>query len=206
MLFGANLGGLPRFTKVFGAIMDIKEFVRVFRERAEGATIKIPKAMEAAFADPQTEQERQIKALIVAYDADQTSKTEQELFRQTKRLADAERTLQSKTTKAATESKRIAVDKIEKAKGKLADLRRADLKPCDSRIFPGSYAPVMFGALQVVASEALRLVGLRPQPVAGFSRIHTPAARDRSAAMDPLRSRFWECPATSASPNKGPMC
>jgi putative SOS response-associated peptidase YedK len=132
-----------KFTKVFGAIMDIKEFVRLFWERAENSTIKIPKAMEAAFADPQTEQERQIKALIVAYTADQVGKTERELFQQTKRLADAERTLQSRTTKAATESKRIAADKIEKAKGKLADLRRTDLKPRDSRIFPGNYAPVM---------------------------------------------------------------
>jgi putative SOS response-associated peptidase YedK len=132
-----------KFTKVFGAIMDIKEFVRVFWERSEGSKIKIPKAMEAAFADPQTEQERQIRALIVAYDADQASRTEQELFQQTKRLADAERTLQSKTTKAATESKRISADKIEKAKSRLADLRRTDLKPRDSRIFPGNYAPVM---------------------------------------------------------------
>ena len=132
-----------KFTKVFGAIMDIKEFVRVFRERAEGATIKIPKAMEAAFDDPQTEPERQIKALIVAYNEDLARTTERQLFQQTKRFADAERTLQSKATKAAAESRRIAVDKIEKAKGKLADLRRTDLKPRDSRIFPGSYAPVM---------------------------------------------------------------
>ena len=132
-----------KFTKVFGAIMDVREFVRVFWERVEGAKIKIPKAMEAAFADPQTEQERQIQSLIVAYGADQASTTEQELFKQTKRLADAERTLKSKTTKAATESKRIAVDKVEKAKGKLADLRRTRLEPRDSRIFPGNYAPVM---------------------------------------------------------------
>ena len=67
-----------KFTKGFGTIMDIKEFVRVFWERAEGVKIKIPKGMEAAFADPQTEQERQIKALIVVDDADQASKTEQE--------------------------------------------------------------------------------------------------------------------------------
>ena len=35
------------------------------------------------------------------------------LFKQRARLADAERTLQTKTTKAATESRRIATDKIE---------------------------------------------------------------------------------------------
>ena len=132
-----------KFTKVFGAIMDVKEFVRMFWERVDGAKIKIPKAMEAAFADPQTEQERQIQSLIAAYGVDQAGKTEQELFKQTKRLADAERTLQLKTTKAAVESKRIAADKIEKAKGKLADLRRTQLEPRDSRIFPGNYAPVM---------------------------------------------------------------
>ncbi len=105
--------------------------------------IKIPKAMEAAFDDPQTELERQIKALIVAYNEDLACKMERQVFQQMKRLADAERTLQSKSTKAAAESRRIAVDKIVKARGKLVDLRRADLKPRDSRIFPGSYAPVM---------------------------------------------------------------
>ena len=67
----------------------------------------------------------------------------QELFKQRKRLADAERTLLAKPTKAATESKRIAAEKIEWAMGKLSDLRRTDLKDRDSRIFPGHYAPVM---------------------------------------------------------------
>ena len=61
----------------------------------------------------------------------------------TTRLADAERTLQTKTTKAALESKRIAGDKIEWALGKLSDLRRSELTDEDSRIFPGHYAPVM---------------------------------------------------------------
>ena len=36
------------------------------------------------------------------------------------------RTLQTKTTKAATESKRIATDKVEWCRSKLADLRRTD--------------------------------------------------------------------------------
>ena len=46
-------------------------------------------------------------------------------------------------TKAATESRRIATDKIAWAMGKLSDLRRTELKDRDSRIFPGHYAPVM---------------------------------------------------------------
>ena len=68
---------------------------------------------------------------------------EQELFAQTKRLNDAERALQTKTTKAATESVRIATDKISKAKLALDDLRRTEQKDRDSRIFPGNYAPVL---------------------------------------------------------------
>jgi Uncharacterised ACR, COG2135. len=71
------------------------------------------------------------------------NKAEQELFKQRARLADAERTLQAKTTKAASESKRIATSKIESTLRGLDDLRRTELKDRDSRIFPGNYAPVM---------------------------------------------------------------
>ncbi|MED5681949.1 hypothetical protein VZ111_22745, partial [Enterobacter hormaechei] len=59
------------------------------------------------------------------------------------RLADAERTLQTKATKAAAESKRIATDKIDATIRRLDDLRRAEPKDRDARIFPGHYAPVM---------------------------------------------------------------
>jgi len=121
----------------------MKDFVRLYWDRAQGAKIKIPKAMDAAFAQPQTDEERQIKQLIDRFNAEQTTQLEQELFKQRKRLADAERTLLTKTTKAASESKRIATDKIEWALGKLSDLRRAELNDEDSRIFPGWYAPVM---------------------------------------------------------------
>lgn len=133
-----------KFVRMFGAIMDIGEFSRLFFERAEGVSkAKIPKAMEAAFASPQNDAEREIEALIDRFNAEQSTKLEQELFRQKKRLADAERTLLTKTTKAATESRRIATDKIDSTMRRLADLERIDLKPRDSRIFPGSYAPVM---------------------------------------------------------------
>ena len=132
-----------KFLRLHGAVMDIAEFVRLYWSRGEGAKVKIPKAMDAVFADPRSEEEREIKALIDAYDREQASKLEQEVFKQRKRLADAERTLQTKTTKAATESKRIATTKVEWALGKLADLRRTALVDEDARIFPGWYAPVL---------------------------------------------------------------
>jgi putative SOS response-associated peptidase YedK len=132
-----------RYVKMFGAQMDIREFARLFWERAEGSKAKVPKAMEDAFREPQTDDERQIKALIDRYNAEQATKVEQELFKQRTRLADVERTLQTKTTKAATESKRIATDKIDAALRRLADFGRTEQEPRDSRIFPGYYAPVL---------------------------------------------------------------
>lgn len=132
-----------KFVREFGAVIDIKEFVRLYWNRKEGAKAKIPKAMDASFANPQSEDEETIKSLIEEFDREQAAKLEQEVFKQRKRLADAERALQTKVTKAATESKRIATDKVEWALGKLADLRRQTLVDEDSRIFPGWYAPVM---------------------------------------------------------------
>ena len=64
----------------------------------------VPKAVDDAFRDPQTDAERQIKASIDRFNAEHATKLEQELFKQRTRLADAKRTLQTKVTKAATAS------------------------------------------------------------------------------------------------------
>src|SRR5688572_4679241 len=132
-----------KYVKAFGADISIKDFVRLYWDRKADSRIKVPKAMDAAFAEPACEPEREILALIDEFNTQQAVKLEQELFKQTKRLADADRTLQTKTTKKALEDQRIATDKIEWAKGKLVDLRRTELIGEDSRIFPGWYAPVM---------------------------------------------------------------
>jgi len=132
-----------RYVKMFGAQMDIREFTRLFWERAEGSKAKIPKAMEDAFREPATDDERQINTFIDRFNAEQATRLEQDLFKQRTRLADAERTLQTKVTKAATESKRIATDKIDAALRRLTDLSRCEPEPRDSRIFPGYYAPVL---------------------------------------------------------------
>jgi putative SOS response-associated peptidase YedK len=99
--------------------------------------------MDAAFDNPQNDDQRTIYRLIREFDERQASTLEQELFKQRKRLADAERKLQNKPTKAAADSQRIAISKIEWCLGKLSDLRRTELIAEDSRIFFGWYAPVM---------------------------------------------------------------
>jgi putative SOS response-associated peptidase YedK len=132
-----------KFLRTYGAVIDIAAFVRLYWNRGQGAKTKIPKAMDAAFADPHSEEEREIAELIARHDREQASLLEQEVFKQRKRLADAERTLQAKTTKAATESRRIATAKVDWALGKLADLRRTSVTDEDARIFPGWMAPVI---------------------------------------------------------------
>jgi len=132
-----------KYVRAWGADISFEDFVRLYWERQSNPRVKVAKAMDAAFSDPQNDAERRIKALIDEFDKQQTAKLEQEVFKQKKRLADAERSLQTKTTKAALESKRIATDKIAWALGKLSDLRRTELNGEDSRIFPGWYAPVM---------------------------------------------------------------
>jgi putative SOS response-associated peptidase YedK len=134
-----------KFVRLFGATMSLREFADLFTRRAAlGPTkVKIPKLMELLFSDPQTPEEVEIKALIDAFHVEQASKLEQEVFKQRKRLNDAERKLQVKSTKAALEDQRIATDKIEKAKADLQDLHRTEAVERDGRIFPLTYAPVM---------------------------------------------------------------
>lgn len=126
-----------KYVKRYGADLDIKAFVELYWARQNGAKVKTPKAMDDALIDSEA------GAAIREFRTGLAMKLEQEMFAQTKRLNDAERALQTKTTKAATESKRIATDKISKAKLGLDDLRRTELKDRDSRIFPGVYAPVL---------------------------------------------------------------
>ncbi|HEX3380138.1 MAG TPA: SOS response-associated peptidase family protein [Paraburkholderia sp.] len=137
------LADYRRYVRMFGAQMSIHEFARLFFERAQDGQAKIPKAMEDAFSAPQSDAEREVWALIGRFRSQQTVKLEQELFKQRTRFADAERSLQTRLTKAASESKRIAQDKIERTLERLEDLGRTDAKAADSRIFPGYYAPVM---------------------------------------------------------------
>jgi putative SOS response-associated peptidase YedK len=139
------LADYRRYVRMFGAKASLGEFVDLFLRRQSDpeARIIIPKSVEAAFDDPQGDEEGQAKQAIDSFRTRQATKFEQELFKQRKRLADAERTLATKTIKAAVESKRIATEKVEWLMGKLAGLRSAELTEDDLRIFPGHYAPVM---------------------------------------------------------------
>lgn len=127
-----------RYQREFGVTLSIDEFARIYGNRGAGAKIKTPKAMDAAFAA-----DGEIGAALAAWERQQVSTLEQEIFKQRKRLADAERSLATKPTKKAAEDQRIAGDKVDASLRRLVDIKRTELLPRDSRIFPGMYAPVM---------------------------------------------------------------
>lgn len=117
-------------------------FEDLFRRRLDDNRVRIPKAMEENFLDPQTSEERRIRDLIVTWRERRTTELETELFRQKQRLAGAERALAVRETRKALEDRRIAANKTEWLLGKLGELRRSAPAPGDARIFPFWYAPV----------------------------------------------------------------
>ncbi|EUC17606.1 UNVERIFIED_ORG: putative SOS response-associated peptidase YedK [Burkholderia sp. CF145] len=133
-----------RYIRMFGAHMSIEDFAKLYFDRAEAASrIKVPKALDVAFLEADEAATDAIRRAIGWFNETQNSALEQELFKQRTRLADAERTLEKKVTKAASAGKRIATDKIEATLRRIDDLKRTELKPQDSRIYPGYYAPVL---------------------------------------------------------------
>lgn len=141
------------YVREFDAGLSIKEFYDLMvRWSRPDSKIKVPRAMLRAFEDPHSEIEKEIKAMIDERNQRDALKFQQTLFEQRKRLADAERALATKLTKAAAENKRIATNKIEAEWGRLDDLQRSEWRPGDSRIFPRHYAPVM------IAEEGRRVI------------------------------------------------
>jgi len=180
-----------KFVRMFGATMSVGEFYRTFwqRDNEPEARVKIPKAMELAFADPATDDERRIKELIDQHNAGEATRVEQELFKQRTRLVAAERVLASgKPTKKAADDQRIATDKIAKAQRALGDLRRTALEPRDQRIFPGVYCPVM-----VVENGELVVMPMRYQcrPEGKPAFYDTKYAGTYNARRDNLEGPMW---------------
>jgi putative SOS response-associated peptidase YedK len=147
MCYSAQLqAALAEYRRRTGAEIDMDQFVEIFGARVSDSSIRIPRAVERWFDQPQTDAERRIKSYIDEFTQAETTKLEREVFAQKKRLADAERTLASKPTKAAAESKRIATDKIDKAITRLDRLKATKPHPAEARIFPLHYAPLIVQA------------------------------------------------------------
>lgn len=128
----------------YRARVQLDLFEDLFQRRLEGSGARIPLAMEAPFlAGAETPSEKKIAEAIREFRRRELSKYEQEIFKQSKRLADAERLLKTKTTKKAQEDVRVAGAKIESLKAKILALRDERSSGDQARIFPGDYAPLV---------------------------------------------------------------
>jgi hypothetical protein len=98
--------------KRYCAAIAWEMFEALFRKRLEDNDIQFSRALDVHILRMQDEQARPSQALIEQYRANQARVWERELFKQRKRLVDAQRKLQVKETKAARNDECIATEKI----------------------------------------------------------------------------------------------
>jgi putative SOS response-associated peptidase YedK len=134
---------LRSLAKRFGADVDWTLFEQVFHRRLQDDEIKFARALEANFQQPQSDIEQRIQADIEAYRKAVGARWETDLFKQKRRLGDAQRSLQIKETKKARDDERIATSKIDTYVQRLANLRRTDFRETDERIFPRYFVPLI---------------------------------------------------------------
>ena len=133
-----------RYVRDMEAQMSLPDFQDVAQRRlSDPSQYRLPRGFDLEFSDAKSAEERAILDLIEQYRKGQVTKLETEIFAQKKRLADAERVLAVKETKAAAESKRIAGTKVKQAMGKLGLLTDDKPHANDYRIFPRNYAPIL---------------------------------------------------------------
>jgi hypothetical protein len=145
---------LKEYLRLVGAVADLAQIETVIQQRLTDSAVRIPRGFERNFDEPQSEQELRIRGLLERFREENVTRLEQEIFTQRKCLADAQRKLKEKETKAARNDERIASKKIEAALGKLALLKGTQPHRNDDRIFPLSYAPI------VIEVDGKRLVRL----------------------------------------------
>lgn len=176
------------YVKLTGARIDIEQFLELYGFRQQDPGIRIARAVDHWFDEPETAGERKLHKLIVDHRKGETTKLEQELFALRKRLAEAERKLATKPTKAAAESKRIATDKSERAMSRLERLKEPKVRESDARIFPMHYAPMV---IEEGGKRVIRLARYHCRPAG------KPASIDRqfpglyNARRDNLE-KFWK--------------
>lgn len=127
----------------YEARIDYELLQNMFYRRLSDERIKICKALEAEFDEADNAEEREIQKLIQAYRKVKLKELELDLEKQEKRLKAAEEALALKETKKFLNEKRIASNHIEKNQARIKGMKRSELIPTDSRVFPMTYAPII---------------------------------------------------------------
>lgn len=127
----------------FNARIQTDLFEDLYQLRAQGAKVKLPRAMDYNFETDDSQSSLKIKNYLEIYRNETRRKLEEDLFIQAQRLTDAERKLKTKPTKTAEKEKGIAERKIEANHRRLKKLNSEKEDPADSRVYALDYAPVL---------------------------------------------------------------
>ena len=135
-----------KYVRIVGpdAALNLEDFIKKYWWRQhEFPSMKIPKAVDAWFTRTAMATKPSSPHMIEDFNDGEIAKFEQELFKQKKRLADAQRTLQTKETKKALNDKRVASTKIQWSFGKMSDIKRTELNRRTRECSPAGYVPVI---------------------------------------------------------------
>lgn len=137
------INAYDEYCAVFGADIDIETFASLYGMKLYDNRVKTTRSLDEAFAHDSRADMQRVREVALLARAQEVARWGQDLIEQRERLTRAEAALAIKVTKKASDEKRIATNRIERALDKIADLQRTDLRANDSRMFPGYYVPVM---------------------------------------------------------------
>jgi putative SOS response-associated peptidase YedK len=170
-----------RYLRATGAQMDISQFMEIFGWEVGGKRLEVPRAVELWFDNPASDAEAALRELIRARRQKQETALQTELFAQKRRLADAQRKLATKQTKAALNDQRIAGNNIDRFVKKLNLIADPKLHASDARFFEHHYVPIV---LLEGGRKVVKLAGYHLDP--DGKRGHYNARRDNL--------QYWRSP------------
>jgi putative SOS response-associated peptidase YedK len=142
------------YVRETGAEMEIEQFREIYGWSLMDSSIHLPRAVDRWFDEMDGEDAIAIRAVIQKRNTAMVEKLTADIFKQRRRLTDAERVLKEKPTKKAAEDQRIATDKIERAVRRLPLYQGTAPTALDARIFPMHFAPI------VIEDEGRRVIRL----------------------------------------------
>jgi len=124
--------------------MSVEDYVKTFWiEKGRTPFRKRPKVPRAMEIEILRDGPAELADYVREWDRLEMADLEQEVWKQKRRVADAERALESKVTKKAQEDVRIGSDKMSKALARIEALKRTEPTASDSRMYPGYWVPVL---------------------------------------------------------------
>nr|WP_316640037.1 SOS response-associated peptidase family protein [uncultured Roseateles sp.] len=184
-----------KFCKLFNAKISAAAYFHLYWHRPEGQIVQRLRAMDLAFLDnPQTDEDRKLAELVRETDERRLKDLGEKLEAQLARLAKAESDLAAKRAKGATKTKtleleqRRAADKVAALQAAIDDSGRTVPRAWDSRLFPGSFTPVL---IVKDGERVLMPMRFRCRPVGVPASFDEQYPGTYNANRDSLGGFFW---------------